>query len=320
MSQMFVKLLKQMESIINKIAVLYGGSSSEREISLQSGEGVYRALLELGFESDLIDFSSIENIQDLKNFDFIFIALHGFEGEGGKLQQDLDHLNILYSGSNSEACKNTWNKKIAKQILERNKIKTPISHAVMFGKQIVKHALKGSPYDIFRPFKYIFLKPVEDGSSVDIFKITDAKSLEDAYLKSTNPDREFIFEEFIDGREFTVTIIGDECFPPIEIITKNEFYDYDAKYISDDTLLKEAKLSDDDMEEIKKIAINAFEALSCNAWGRVDLIQCERTRKFYVIEINTVPGMTTHSCVPKSGGILGLSYNEVVKKIIDASV
>jgi len=319
-SQMFVKLLKQMESIINKIAVLYGGSSSEREISLQSGEGVYRALLELGFESDLIDFSSIENIQDLKNFDFIFIALHGFEGEGGKLQQDLDHLNILYSGSNSEACKNTWNKKIAKQILERNKIKTPISHAVMFGKQIVKHALKGSPYDIFRPFKYIFLKPVEDGSSVDIFKITDAKSLEDAYLKSTNPDREFIFEEFIDGREFTVTIIGDECFPPIEIITKNEFYDYDAKYISDDTLLKEAKLSDDDMEEIKKIAINAFEALSCNAWGRVDLIQCERTRKFYVIEINTVPGMTTHSCVPKSGGILGLTYNEVVKKIIDASV
>ncbi len=311
---MFVKLLKQMESIINKIAVLYGGSSSEREISLQSGEGVYRALLELGFESDLIDFSSIENIQDLKNFDFIFIALHGFEGEGGKLQQDLDHLNILYSGSNSEACKNTWNKKIAKQILERNKIKTPISHAVMFGKQIVKHALKGSPYDIFRPFKYIFLKPVEDGSSVDIFKITDAKSLEDAYLKSTNPDREFIFEEFIDGREFTVTIIGDECFPPIEIITKNEFYDYDAKYISDDTLLKEAKLSDDDMEEIKKIAINAFEALSCNAWGRVDLIQCERTRKFYVIEINTVPGMTTHSCVPKSGGILGLTYNEVVKK------
>ena len=190
----------------------------------------------------------------------------------------------------------------------------------MFSKQIVKHALKGSPYDIFRPFKYIFLKPVEDGSSVDIFKITDAKSLEEAYRMCANPDREFIFEEFIDGREFTVTIIGDECLPPIEIITKNEFYDYDAKYISDDTLLKEAKLSDDEMEEIKKIAIDAFEALSCNAWGRVDLILCERTRKFYVIEINTVPGMTTHSCVPKSGGILGLTYNEVVKKIIDASV
>ena len=190
----------------------------------------------------------------------------------------------------------------------------------MFGKQIVKHALKGSPYDRFIPFKYLFLKPIEDGSSVDIFKITDAKSLEEAYRMCANPDREFIFEEFIDGREFTVTIIGDECLPPIEIITKNEFYDYDAKYISDDTHLKEAKLSDDEMKEIKKIAIDAFNALSCNAWGRVDLIQCDRTRKFYVIEINTVPGMTTHSCVPKSGGILGLSYNEVVKKIIDASV
>ena len=319
MSQMSVRLLKQMESI-NKIAVLYGGSSSEREISLQSGEGVHRAILELGFESDLIDFSSIENLQDLKKFDFIFIALHGFEGEGGKLQEDLDHFNILYSGSNSEACKNTWNKKFAKQILEKNRIKTPISLAVMFGKQIVKHALKGSPYDRFIPFKYLFLKPIEDGSSVDIFKITDAKSLEEAYRMCANPDREFIFEEFIDGREFTVTIIGDECLPPIEIITKNEFYDYDAKYISDDTHLKEAKLSDYEMKEIKKIAIDAFNALSCNAWGRVDLIQCDRTRKFYVIEINTVPGMTTHSCVPKSGGILGLSYNEVVKKIIDASV
>ena len=318
MSQMSVRLLKQMESI-NKIAVLYGGSSSEREISLQSGEGVHRAILELGFESDLIDFSSIENLQDLKKFDFIFIALHGFEGEGGKLQEDLDHFNILYSGSNSEACKNTWNKKFAKQILEKNRIKTPISLAVMFGKQIVKHALKGSPYDRFIPFKYLFLKPIEDGSSVDIFKITDAKSLEEAYRMCANPDREFIFEEFIDGREFTVTIIGDECLPPIEIITKNEFYDYDAKYISDDTLHIEAKLSKSELIDIKSISLEAFEALNCKAWARIDLIQ-DKKGNFYVIEINTVPGMTSHSNVPKSGSLLGLTYNEVVQKIIDASL
>ena len=95
---------------INKIAVLYGGSSSEREISLQSGMGVHRAICDLGYESDLIDFKNLSNLYELKVYDFVFIALHGFEGEGGKLQKDLDDLNILYSGSNSKACRNTWNK------------------------------------------------------------------------------------------------------------------------------------------------------------------------------------------------------------------
>ena len=128
-----------------------------------------------------------------------------------------------------------------------------------------------------------------------------------------------MFEEYIHGREITVTIIDKECFPPIEIITKNEFYDYDAKYISDDTLHVEAKLTQNELDEIKLIAINAFEALDCKAWARVDLIQ-DKKGNFYVIEINTVPGMTSHSNVPKSGSLLGFSYNEVVEKIIDASL
>ena len=108
---------------INKIAVLYGGSSSEREISIQSGEGVYKAIIELGFVADLIDINDLEDLSELRVFDFIFIALHGFEGEGGKLQKDLDDLNILYSGSSSKCCKNTWNKKLTKEILEQNNIK-----------------------------------------------------------------------------------------------------------------------------------------------------------------------------------------------------
>ena len=104
---------------INKIAVLYGGSSSEREISLQSGMGVHRAICDLGYESDLIDFKNLSNLYELKVYDFVFIALHGFEGEGGKLQKDLDDLNILYSGSNSKACRNTWNKRLTKEILKK---------------------------------------------------------------------------------------------------------------------------------------------------------------------------------------------------------
>jgi D-alanine-D-alanine ligase len=304
---------------INKIAVLYGGSSSEREISIQSGEGVYKAIIELGYITELIDINDLEDLSELKVFDFIFIALHGFEGEGGKLQEDLDDLNILYSGSNSKACRNTWNKRLTKEILEKNNIRTPVWLEVKFNKTIVDNGLRLSLFDRFRPFEYLFLKPQEDGSSVDIFKISDEESLRAAYKKCTNPNRDFLFEEYIHGREITVTVIDKECFPPIEIITKNEFYDYDAKYISDDTLHVEAKLTQNELDEIKLIAINAFEALDCKAWARVDLIQ-DKKGNFYVIEINTVPGMTSHSNVPKSGSLLGFSYNEVVEKIIDASL
>ena len=206
---------------INKIAVLYGGSSSEREISLQSGRGIHRAICDLGYESDLIDFKNLSNLYELKVYDFVFIALHGFEGEGGKLQEDLDDLNILYSGSNSKACRNTWNKRLTKEILKKNNIRTPVWLEVKFNKTVVNNGLRVSPYDRFRPFEHLFLKPEEDGSSVDIFKISDEDSLRAAYKKCINPNRGFLFEEYIHGREITVTIIDKECYPPIEIITKN---------------------------------------------------------------------------------------------------
>ena len=305
---------------INTIAVLYGGSSSEREVSIQSGMGVHNAICDLGYESDLIDFKDLNNLNELKIFDFIFIALHGFEGESGKLQKDLNDLNILYSGSGPAACSKTWNKKITKKILKENDINTPISISISeFSYQVANNGLNMSPYDCFRPFNYLFLKPDEDGSSIDIFKISDDESLKNAYKKCTNNKRGFLFEEYIEGRELTVTVIDKECFPPIEIITKNEFYDYDAKYISDDTLHIEAKLSKSELIDIKSISLEAFEALNCKAWARIDLIQ-DKKGNFYVIEINTVPGMTSHSNVPKSGSLLGLTYNEVVQKIIDASL
>ena len=304
---------------INKIAVLYGGSSSEREISLQSGMGVHRAICDLGYESDLIDFKNLSNLYELKVYDFVFIALHGFEGEGGKLQEDLDDLNILYSGSNSKACRNTWNKRLTKEILKKNNIRTPVWLEVKFTKTIVNNGLRVSPYDRFRPFEHLFLKPEEDGSSVDIFKISDEDSLRAAYKKCINPNRGFLFEEYIHGREITVTIIDKECYPPIEIITNNDFYDYDAKYISNETLHIEAQLTASELDKIKSISLDAFVALGCNGWARVDLLQ-DKEKNFYVIEINTVPGMTSHSNVPKSGSLVGLTYNQVVQKIIDASL
>ena len=305
--------------MIKNIAVLYGGSSSERQISLQSGEGVHKAMKELGYESELLDFKNITNFNELKIYDFVFIALHGFEGEGGELQKNLDDLDILYSGSKEIACRNTWNKRLTKEILKKNNITTPLWLETKLNKQLVEDGLQTSFFDKFRPYKYLFLKPEEDGSSVDIFKISDNESLKNAYQKCINPERSFLFEEYIEGRELTVTIINKECFPPLEIITKNEFYDYDAKYISDKTLHVEAELTKNELDKIKSISLDAFEALDCNGWARVDLLQ-DKEKNFYIIEINTVPGMTSHSNVPKSGSFLGLTYNEVVQKIIDASL
>lgn len=307
-----------MENLKN-IAVIYGGSSSEREISLQSGSGIYEAVRALGHESSLIDFNDLIDLTELKNNDLIFIALHGFEGEGGGLQKKLDELNIPFTGSRSSACVNTWNKRKSKEILKANNINTPKWLEISeFSKDILQNGLQDKSFDKFKPFNTIFLKPEEDGSSVDIFKITNDEDLKKSYESCTNRKRGFLFEEYVDGKEFTVTIINNKCLPAIEIVTDNEFYDYDAKYISNETDLVETKLSDTALNEINDISLNAYNALGCIGCARVDLLQ-DREGVFYVIEINTVPGMTSHSCVPKSGSFIGLSYKDIVKKIIDAS-
>ncbi len=299
---------------INKIAVICGGSSPEREVSINSGNGVKDALLQLGFKSNLIDYSDIDDFNDLYEYELVFIALHGFEGENGELQARLDKMNIIFTGSKSSACRNTWNKNLCKKILNENSINTP--------KSILLNNLQNcsdNPFDSFQSkFGYkpnLFMKPCEDGSSIDIFKISNDKDYKKAKLNCLNLEREFIFEEEIGGREFTVTIIGNQCYPAIEIKTQNDFYDYDAKYISGDTILDQAKLSDDELNIINDIALRSFCALKCSGWARVDIIQ-DINGNFNVIEINTVPGMTSHSCVPKSGGFMGLSYQDVIKEIL----
>ena len=308
-----------MESI-KRIAVLYGGSSSEREISLSSGQGVYAALCEIGYQCQLIDYKNLKDLNELKNYDFVFIALHGFEGEGGELQKDLDDLNILYSGSKSEACRKTWNKGLTKKILKANNIDTPsFIELEKFDPEIDRNKIKDAFFDLFQPNDNLFLKPNEDGSSVDIFIIHNEDSIKKAYEKCSNPHRSFLIEEYIDGREITVTVIGKDCFPPIEIITNNEFYDYDAKYISNETLHIEANLSLSELNDIKLISKKVFDVLDCKGWARIDFLQ-DKQGNFYVIEVNTVPGMTEHSNVPKSGSLIGLSYNEVVQKIIYESL
>ena len=225
---------------IKKIIVICGGSSSEREISLQSGKGVYDALKKLGYETTIVDFKTTSDFNIFKTYDLIFIALHGFEGEGGNLQEKFDDLSIPYTGSGPEACRNTWDKNTCKTILKAHNVMTP----------------SWKYYETLKPF---------------------------------------LMENCIDGKEFTVTIINDECMPVIEIVTENEFYDYDAKYISNNTGLIEANLTSEEHSAINVVASNAYNALNCRGWARIDILQ-DITGQFHVLEINTVPGMTSHSC------------------------
>ena len=300
-----------MESI-NKIAVLYGGSSGEREVSIESCKRVHDAIIELGYECKKFDINDVDDLNTLTNFDFIFIALHGEEGESGVLQKQLESIGLPYTGSNAESCSRSWNKSISKDLIRKNGMKTPDSIQINNSLNF-----KRSYEDI--PFDHFFIKPSMDGSSVNIFEIKNENEYKVTIKKLNTLNGPFILEEAIKFKEYTVTIIGELVLPPIEIKTSNSFYDYEAKYISDDTDLVEAKYSDEWLDNIKNFAKNSYQSLGCSGWARVDILE-DKDGHFYFLELNSSPGMTSHSCVPKSGEFMGLTYNEIVQKIIDASI
>ena len=304
---------------IKKIIILFGGSSSEREVSIKSGEGIFQACQDLGYDAKLVDLNNISDLNSLKEFDIVFIALHGFEGESGTLQKDLDEMGILYTGSNQHACEKTWNKARFKNILNLESISTPRGFSVDR-----LHEDMDSPFEMFQE-KYnqkveqLFLKPAEDGSSVDTFQINSSDDVEQSFKKALDPNRAFIFEESIKYKEFTVSILDNKCLPVLEVKYENDFYDYDAKYISNETQLNEVNLEDSLKKEIELLSLEAFNAVGCTGWGRVDLLQ-DSKEKFYILEINTVPGMTSHSCVPKSAALAGMPYKDLIKSIIENAV
>jgi len=304
---------------LTKVVVIYGGSSAEREISLISGAAVQNSLKEEGIQSDLLDFISLQKLPSLKEYDIAFIALHGYEGEGGDLQKFLDKNNIKYTGSGQFSCFNTWNKKLCKEILSSNHIATPTWLSVKnLHETFLRDGLENLyNYVVSKIGNEFFIKPSEDGSSIDIFKISNINDFKNAIEKCSNPNREFVFEKSVAGKEITVSILDGQCLPPIEINTTNKFYDYDAKYISNNTSLSESSLNDSELQDIKNIALEAFNALDCFGWARIDFMQ-DGDGRFFIIEINTAPGMTSHSCVPMSAKLKNISFSQLVKKIINA--
>ena len=297
---------------MKEVCVLYGGNSSEREVSLKSGKFIHKSLVKNGYKAHLIDYADLTKLEKLKDFNLVFIALHGEEGESGILQSKMDKAGIDYTGSGFEACKNSWDKEICKNILRQNNLPTPDFSVYKTFQEIIESKNK-----IEEQFQEgVFIKPCKEGSSIDIIKVTDfSKSdLEKIKVDLVDRERKFLVERFIEGREFTVGFLNDHILEPLEIITKREFYDYEAKYDDDETQIIKADLDENDLDTLKEIAKSCFNVFGLSRWGRVDILQ-DQKGNFFVLELNTVPGMTDHSLFPYAASLKGFSFDELVNEI-----
>ena len=302
-----------------KVAVLMGGWSAEREISLRSGNAVLKSLKEMEINAKAIDLVSPEGSKlQLEDFDIAFIALHGRGGEDGFIQELLTDRGILFTGSKTEACKLAMNKVETKKVWREVSLPTPdfveITNA---GKSDMKinPFLSGSD-DITALDKSFVVKPANEGSSYGISIVKPGEgSLEEAIIEAVKYDETVLAEAFVDGVEITVTILGDRVLPPVAIEAKGAFYDYEAKYLSNETKYSLANLDLDNLNILKNFCWHAFRSLGCEGWGRVDLIK-DNNNNFQLIEINTVPGLTETSLVPKSAALAGISFNELILEIL----
>lgn len=310
----YKKRYQQDPSVFGRVAVLCGGWSAEREVSLESGNAVFKALKASNINVEKIVLDQVDNqnnfIKRLLNneFDRIFIALHGIGGEDGKVQALLDLLNIPYTGSDHAASAMAMNKLKAKQIWLQKDILTPdfIELSDDEDWETICNNLNRS----------IFVKPVLEGSSLGMSYVESAKNLETAYKKAKKHGTDVIAEQAVQGREFTVAILNNFALPPIELKTDHIFYDYNAKYIDETTeYICPVSLFDSEIEELKGISLSAFKELNCKGWARADFMRDEKGR-FYLLEINTVPGMTSHSLVPMAAKEAGLIFDELVLEIL----
>jgi D-alanine-D-alanine ligase len=254
----------------------------------------------------------------LEDFDIAFIALHGRGGEDGFIQELLTDKEILFTGSKTEACKLAMNKVETKKVWREFSLPTPdFVEITKAGKSDMKITpfLSGSD-DITALDKSFVVKPANEGSSYGISIVKPGEgSLEEAIIEAVKYDETVLAEAFVDGIEITVTILGDRVLPPVAIEAKGAFYDYEAKYLSNETKYSLANLDPDNLITLKNFCWHAFKSLGCEGWGRVDLIK-DNNNNFQLIEINTVPGLTETSLVPKSAALEGISFNELILEIL----
>lgn len=298
---------------LGRVGVLLGGTSSEREISLQSGAAVVAALAEAGIEHVAIDVgdNAIADIQAAK-IDRAFLALHGAGGEDGRIQAVLEYLKIPFTGSGVQSSALAMDKLRTKQLWRGVNLSTPEFAVLTADSDWVKVLadLAGE----------VMVKPAHEGSSIGMARVKTAQELADAFANAEKYDGSVIAERLIVGSEFTVAILDGEALPPIKLETDHTFYDFNAKYIANDTrYICPCGLSPEKEAELKALALAAFDAVGCEGWGRVD-VMADKSLNFYLLEVNTAPGMTSHSLVPMAAKVRGLSFSELVLTILRCSL
>lgn len=294
---------------LGKVAVLFGGTSAERDVSIMSGSGVLKALQSQGVNAFAFD-PAERPLQELKaeGVDRVFIALHGRGGEDGTVQGALELLKIPYTGSGVMASSIAMDKIMTKRIWRFEGLPTPDWRMVSSAEDCA-HALTalGAP---------MIVKPAREGSSIGLTKVTDPAQCAAAYAAAAQHDPEVLCEQFIEGEETTcpVLIVAGEAqaLPVIRIVAPGGNYDYQNKYFTDDVkYLCPSQLDADEEAEIQRQVVRAFKTLGCRGWARADVMIRQSDRQPFLLEINTSPGMTGHSLVPMSAKVAGLSYEQL---------
>ena len=296
-----------------RVGLLYGGVSSEREISLMSGAAVHQALLNLGVDVVAID-AGTDLLQQLPqyNLDRVFIALHGPGGEDGTLQGALEYLDLPYTGSGVLASALAMDKLRCKQMWQG--IGLPTADFAILEQQSdwakILRQLGGKA----------MVKPACEGSSIGMSRAESPAQLQSAWAEAAKYATTVIAESLMEGEEYTVAILAEQVLPSVRIQSNDVFYDYQAKYFSDETqYFCPAGLSDAREQELRILAMQAFKTVGCSGWGRVD-VMVDADNRFQLLEVNTVPGMTSHSLVPMAAKAAGLDFDQLVLAILGASV
>lgn len=293
-----------------KVAVVMGGFAAEREVSLISGKAVLEGLQSKGIDAQAIDLDC-DVVSTLKQggFDRVFNVVHGRGGEDGQLSGTLDLLKMPYTGSGVLGCALAMDKYRTKQIWQSLNLPTPNYLLIESKAQLADAAKLGFP---------LMLKAALEGSSIGVVKVSNEQALEAAWEEASACNSHVIAEQFVDGRgvEYTCSILGDRALPLIALHAKNDFYDYEAKYLADDTEYRVPCGLDETKEaEIQALCLKAFKAVDAKGWGRVD-VMLDQAANPWLIEVNTVPGMTSHSLVPMAAKAVGLSFADLVWEVL----
>lgn len=304
-----------MTTDFGRVGVLYGGQSAEREVSLMSGNGVHDALRSVGVDAHLFD-TGENSLADLLNagFDRVFIALHGRYGEDGTIQGALELMGLPYTGSGPMASSLAMDKIMTKRVWLQHGLSTP-GFVVLTGESdLHKVEALGWP---------AMIKPPHEGSTLGITRVEDAAGLKEAYALAAGFDEQVLAEQFIRGRELTVPVLGKgpsaRALPVVEIIAPGGNYDYEHKYLSDETqYVCPAELDTALTEKLYRLAEQAYCSLGCEGWGRADFMLDEDGEP-WLLEMNTSPGMTSHSLVPMSARASGMSYAQLCVEILSTA-